>query len=74
MDRKNRVKMLINKLWKTREIQAAFGIQAFKPGVFPAVPGQRKIPAGEMAFTNAQSAVNKCKNLLKTRENTTTFC
>lgn len=27
MDRKNRVKMLINKLWKTRQIQAAFGMR-----------------------------------------------
>ncbi len=29
MDRKNRVKMLINKLWKTLQIQAAFGMQVF---------------------------------------------
>lgn len=34
MDRKNRVKMLINKLWKTRQIQAAFEIRGNFTGWF----------------------------------------
>lgn len=66
--------MLINKLWKTREIQAAFGIQAFRPGFFDTFRGQQGNPPGEMTFGNSQAAVDKGKNMLKTAEKITGFC
>jgi hypothetical protein len=61
MDRKNRVKLLINKLWKTRQIQAAFGMQAFRGGLINtlAFGGSESIPGdacGNTQFARGQKA------------------
>jgi hypothetical protein len=74
MDRKNRVKMLINKLWKTREIQAPFEIQVFRPGWFDKLRGQDRNRHRVLGFENSQPGVDKRKSLLKTSKNTSGLC
>jgi hypothetical protein len=74
MDRKNRVKMLINKLWKTRQIQAAFGMQAFQRVRTGRWEKSRSVDGGAGEIKIHSGTVHYSRYLLKTGIMSPGFC